>query len=859
MTDPSASSVVNTLLEEFGDNAAYALELYARYRLEPASVEENWKRTFQELEERVPHAMAGTEAFRSMSTPLLPPRAAPLAVPALPPARPPLPAARPGELAVAIAGGAATIARNMEASLGVPTAVTNRVIPVKTMEENRRILNRHREALGLSKVSFTHFVAWAIVRALEKHPTMNDAFGEVDGKPARIRKPDREPRHRDRHHEEGRHAEPSRPEHQGRRIAVLRRVPRGIRRDGREGAKGNDRAGRVRRHVHHAHESRHDRHDGVGAAPHAGAGRDHRDGRDGVSGRVPGHARGGPLDARHLARDERLLHVRPPHHPGRRVRPVHRRPAGPPPRGRRLLRAHLLGPQGAAPADALGEGLVDAALGGRPRPRGRREAGARPAAHQRVPRARPPRGGPEPARQRRRSVPPGPRPRHVRLHAVGSRPAVHHERPRRKGQGHAARDPRGSAADVLRKDRRRVHVQPGPRAEAVAHRPHGVDAQPLRPLGRRPAANPEEARRGRELREVPPHEVRRPEALLAGRRRGRDPASRPPAGPRGRGRARRGRHRHVAPRAAHRPHEHRRQAGGEDLRGVRGRGRPRVDPGLGRREVPPRRVGHARGSWRRAARHLARPEPEPPRGRGSRRGRHGAREADAPRGGPRARQGPARSPARRRGVRRPGNRGRDDQHVAAPRLPHGRHRARRREQPDRLHDEPGRRALVAVLHGRREDGAIAGLPRERRRPGGRRPRRGHRDRLPQHVPARRRDRPRLLSALRPQRGGRAELHAARDVPEDQEPRLGRAPLRRVARQAGPSHRGRGGRTVGVGEGRAGARVRRSARHPESVLRRLARRAVRAAPPSGRRRARAPPAHRPRGLDGARGASRSTRS
>jgi 2-oxoglutarate decarboxylase len=193
MTDPSASSVVNSLLEEFGDNAAYVLELYARYRLEPASVEENWKRTFQEMEERVPYAMAGTAALRSASVPLLPPApapaegAAPATVPA--PARPTTPAARPGELAVAIAGGAATIARNMEASLGVPTATTNRVIPVKTMEENRRILNRHREALGLSKISFTHFVAWAIVRALEKHPTMNDAFGELDGKPARIRKP----------------------------------------------------------------------------------------------------------------------------------------------------------------------------------------------------------------------------------------------------------------------------------------------------------------------------------------------------------------------------------------------------------------------------------------------------------------------------------------------------------------------------------------------------------------------------------------------------------------------------------------------------------------------------------------------
>ena len=39
---------------------------------------------------------------------------------------------------------------------------------------------------------------------------------------------------------------------------------------------------------------------------------------------------------------------------------------------------------------------------------------------------------------------------------------------------------------------------------------------------------------------------------------------------------------------------------------------------------------------------------------------------------------------------------------------------------------------------------------------------------------------------------------------------------------------------------------------EGVLRRLARRAARAAPPSGGRRARAPRADRPRGLDGARG-------
>jgi 2-oxoglutarate dehydrogenase E1 component len=204
MSDASSSLVLNAMLEEFGDNAAYALELYAHYRLDPSLVEEGWRRAFRALEDRVPFAMS--VPAHVVAPEALPPAEAAAPIPAAPspgpaptapaaaasaPAapRPAPPPARAGETAIPIAGGAATIARNMEASLGVPTATTNRIVPVKNMEENRRILNRHREALGLSKISFTHFVAWAIVRALEKHPGMNDAFGEVDGRPARIKKP----------------------------------------------------------------------------------------------------------------------------------------------------------------------------------------------------------------------------------------------------------------------------------------------------------------------------------------------------------------------------------------------------------------------------------------------------------------------------------------------------------------------------------------------------------------------------------------------------------------------------------------------------------------------------------------------
>ena len=111
-------------------------------------------------------------------------------------------------------------------------------------------------------------------------------------------------------------------------------------------------------------------------------------------------------------------------------------------------------------------------------------------------------------------------------------------------------------------------------------------------------ADPREARGGRELRALPAHEVRRPQALLAGGRRGAHPAARPhPERRRPRGREG-GRDGHAPPRPPERPRQHRGQAPRPDLLGVRGADRPRLDPGLGRREVPPRRHRHPRGGHR---------------------------------------------------------------------------------------------------------------------------------------------------------------------------------------------------------------------------------------------------------------------
>src|SRR5688572_1754727 len=99
-----------------------------------------------------------------------------------------VPVILPGDIATPIRGGAVRIVENMEASLGVPTATSIRTLPVRTLEENRRLLNKHRDSMGGGKVSFTHLVAWAILRALDTFPRLNDAYAELDGGPHRIQR-----------------------------------------------------------------------------------------------------------------------------------------------------------------------------------------------------------------------------------------------------------------------------------------------------------------------------------------------------------------------------------------------------------------------------------------------------------------------------------------------------------------------------------------------------------------------------------------------------------------------------------------------------------------------------------------------
>ncbi|HLW75924.1 MAG TPA: multifunctional oxoglutarate decarboxylase/oxoglutarate dehydrogenase thiamine pyrophosphate-binding subunit/dihydrolipoyllysine-residue succinyltransferase subunit, partial [Bryobacteraceae bacterium] len=93
---------------------------------------------------------------------------------------------QPGDQLIPLRGPALRIAENMTASLAIPVATSQRVMPVKVIEENRRIVNQQRASAGLSKLSYTHLIAWAIVKAIEDVPAINQAYSESGEESFRI-------------------------------------------------------------------------------------------------------------------------------------------------------------------------------------------------------------------------------------------------------------------------------------------------------------------------------------------------------------------------------------------------------------------------------------------------------------------------------------------------------------------------------------------------------------------------------------------------------------------------------------------------------------------------------------------------
>ncbi len=161
----------------FGPNAWLVEDMYDRYRADPTSVSESWREFFADY-----RPAAVTPTAPPAATVVAAPAATPESAAPAPPAASVLPAG-PGPVATPLRGAAGRIVVNMEASLGVPTATSVRVVPAKLLEVNRAIVNNQLLRTTGGKVSFTHLIGYAIVKGLVAVPAMNAAFvADADGK-----------------------------------------------------------------------------------------------------------------------------------------------------------------------------------------------------------------------------------------------------------------------------------------------------------------------------------------------------------------------------------------------------------------------------------------------------------------------------------------------------------------------------------------------------------------------------------------------------------------------------------------------------------------------------------------------------
>ena len=216
----------------FGPNEWLVDEMYERYQQDPSSVDKAWWDFFADYTPPAQSATsngtaaapaapgAGTPPIpksSSATTPPVVPTATQVSAPAAPVAAPVTPAApaapkptpvvqapqtstsatpadpivkpiptlvTPGASTLEpIRGVAARVVQSMEASLTVPTATSVRAIPAKLMIDNRTVINNHLARGRGGKVSFTHLIGYAMIKALRAMPEMNTFYAEQEGKP----------------------------------------------------------------------------------------------------------------------------------------------------------------------------------------------------------------------------------------------------------------------------------------------------------------------------------------------------------------------------------------------------------------------------------------------------------------------------------------------------------------------------------------------------------------------------------------------------------------------------------------------------------------------------------------------------
>ena len=165
-----------------GQNAWLIEEMFARYQADPDSVSAGWRDFFADYRSHIPEA-----APPEQEPPAAPP-AGPAAIPSRSDLAPAVEAPPEGEI---LRGPGARLAANMEASLAVPVATSYREIPAKLLDVNRLVINGHLRRNRGGRVSYTHLIAYAIVRAVADHtPAMNASFTSgADGLPRVVRHP----------------------------------------------------------------------------------------------------------------------------------------------------------------------------------------------------------------------------------------------------------------------------------------------------------------------------------------------------------------------------------------------------------------------------------------------------------------------------------------------------------------------------------------------------------------------------------------------------------------------------------------------------------------------------------------------
>ncbi|PKW19893.1 2-oxoglutarate decarboxylase [Saccharopolyspora spinosa] len=196
---------------QFGPNEWLIEEMYEQFLHDPTSVDSAWHEFFadykpgQAATENTAAASAAAAAPTTTATATRPSatngQAPPATATTAPPASKPAPKPSPQQAAKAapvkepqaggdvktLRGAAAAIAKNMDQSLTVPTATSVRAVPAKLLFDNRIVINNHLKRNKGGKVSFTHLIGYALIRAVRDFPNMNRHYGEdAKGKPAAV-------------------------------------------------------------------------------------------------------------------------------------------------------------------------------------------------------------------------------------------------------------------------------------------------------------------------------------------------------------------------------------------------------------------------------------------------------------------------------------------------------------------------------------------------------------------------------------------------------------------------------------------------------------------------------------------------